>query len=168
MRTTDSKMLDIAPVDPALLLWREDQMVPLYDRIPDSYLAAIAHRGVREVSLGVGSGSDVVLHAMGKAFDRATVASVTRRLLTAGIVVTAHFAVGHPNEEDRDWKCTTNLIDHLVAAADNRPGCFRATAVPYASHLAARPAVARRCASITKAQRARDRAAAYIPADARW
>lgn len=77
-------------------VWDATGRINVLDRLSDSDLEVLVGNGLREVALGIESGSDAILKAMDKRIDAAMTERVARRLLTHGIGVKGYFILGFP------------------------------------------------------------------------
>ncbi|MFJ7996790.1 B12-binding domain-containing radical SAM protein [Streptomyces sp. NPDC096310] len=108
-------------------VWDATGRINVLDRLEDTLLDTLAANGLREVALGIESGSDRVLKAMDKRITVDMTASVTRRLLERGIGVKGYFILGYPGELTDDLTATVEHIQRLWDLADRLPGRFRAS-----------------------------------------
>lgn len=108
-------------------VWDATGRINVLHRLPDSMLDTLAANGLREVALGIESGSDRVLRSMDKRITSNMVRSVTRRLLERGIGVKGYFILGYPGELTDDLAATVEQIHRLWEIADHLPGSFRAS-----------------------------------------
>lgn len=95
--------------------------------LSDSELDLLVQNGLREVALGIESGSDRILSAMDKRIDAEMTACVARRLVAHGIGVKGYFILGFPGETHEDIEATVRHIRNLWAIADSNPGDVRAS-----------------------------------------
>ncbi|GGZ10149.1 radical SAM protein [Streptomyces nitrosporeus] len=108
-------------------VWDATGRINVLDRVSDAELDRLVRNGLREVALGVESGSDRVLKAMDKRIDAEMTERVTRRLTEHGIGVKAYFILGFPGESHDDLQATVRHIHNLWAIADTNPGDVRAS-----------------------------------------
>ncbi|WP_262928288.1 radical SAM protein [Streptomyces sp. CBMA370] len=84
--------------------------------------------GLREVALGIESGSDRVLAGMDKRITAEMTEKVAARLLARGIGVKGYFILGYPGEEQADLDATVRHIHTLWNITDQYgSGRFRAS-----------------------------------------
>ncbi|MEV8475571.1 radical SAM protein [Streptomyces sp. NPDC051173] len=108
-------------------VWDATGRINVLHRADDALLDTLAHNGLREVALGIESGSDRILHAMDKRITADMTETVTRRLLQRGIGVKGYFILGYPGEQPDDLDATVRHIQNLWHLADTLPGRFRAS-----------------------------------------
>lgn len=108
-------------------VWDATGRINVLDREPDTMLDTMRTAGLREVALGIESGSERILHAMDKRITPAMTHDVTRRLLERGIGVKGYFILGYPGESREDALMTIRHIHDLWALADRSEGTFRAS-----------------------------------------
>jgi radical SAM superfamily enzyme YgiQ (UPF0313 family) len=84
---------------------------------PDSVNREIAHLAARagcfQLGLGVESGDDGMLRAVGKEINVGDVRRAFRVIKDAGIAIDAYFILGHPNESEEQMKRTVDLVAEL-------------------------------------------------------
>ncbi|MFF0746678.1 B12-binding domain-containing radical SAM protein [Streptomyces sp. NPDC004111] len=112
-------------------VWDATGRINIFDKADDALLDTLAANGLREVALGIESGSDTVLAHMDKRITARMTEEVTERLLARGIHVKGYFILGHPAEGREDLDATLRHIHHLWALADRLPGNFRASAFEF-------------------------------------
>ncbi|MFF3174752.1 B12-binding domain-containing radical SAM protein [Streptomyces sp. NPDC057900] len=108
-------------------VWDATGRINVLHRADDATLDTLARNGLREVALGIESGSDRVLAAMDKRITADMTASVAHRLMARGINVKGYFILGYPGEGREDIDATVRHIHHLWDTADRLPGAFRAS-----------------------------------------
>lgn len=108
-------------------VWDATGRINILDRADDALLDSLAANGLREVALGIESGSDRVLKVMDKRITADMTLSVTRRLLERGINVKGYFILGHPAEQPEDLTATVQHVRNLWDQSDKLPGRFRAS-----------------------------------------
>ncbi|MFE7127659.1 B12-binding domain-containing radical SAM protein [Streptomyces sp. NPDC057617] len=108
-------------------VWDATGRINVLHRADGSLLDALARNGLREVALGIESGSDRVLADMDKRITAAMTERVTRRLLERGIGVKGYFILGYPGERHEDLEATVRHIQRLWDLADRLGGSFRAS-----------------------------------------
>ncbi|MFF5129968.1 B12-binding domain-containing radical SAM protein [Streptomyces syringium] len=108
-------------------VWDATGRINVLHRADDDLLDTLARNGLREVALGIESGSDRMLKAMDKRITAEMTATVTRRLLQRGIGVKGYFILGYPGERLADLKATVRHIHNLWGLGDTLPGTFRAS-----------------------------------------
>lgn len=107
--------------------WDATGRINVLDHTSDAMLNTLAANGLREVALGIESGSDRVLRYIDKRITPEMAVRVTHRLLTRGINVKGYFILGFPGETKREIDDTETLIHRLWDATDHLPGTFRAS-----------------------------------------
>ncbi|MGW2837595.1 B12-binding domain-containing radical SAM protein [Streptomyces sp. NPDC001493] len=107
--------------------WDATGRINVLDREDDHSLASLAANGLREVALGIESGSARILQKMDKRITPEMTHTVTRRLLERGINVKGYFILGYPGESHADARETVAHIHQLWELSDRLPGTFRAS-----------------------------------------
>ncbi|MBX9397892.1 B12-binding domain-containing radical SAM protein [Streptomyces sp. TRM72054] len=108
-------------------VWDATGRINVLHRADDALLDTLAANGLREVALGIESGSDRVLRAMDKRITADMTASVARRLMARGINVKGYFILGYPDERRDDLDATVSHIHSLWTLSGRLPGAFRAS-----------------------------------------
>ncbi|MFJ7523961.1 B12-binding domain-containing radical SAM protein [Streptomyces griseus] len=108
-------------------VWDATGRINVLDRLGDDELDRLASNGLREVALGIESGSDRILQAMDKRITADMTERVTQRLVERGIGVKGYFILGFPQESHEDIEATVRHIHNLWSLADRHPGRFRAS-----------------------------------------
>ncbi len=106
-------------------VWDATGRINILDRLSDHDLEALVGNGLREVALGIESGSDTILHAMDKRITAEMTERVARRLVRHGIGVKGYFILGFPGETRDDLAATVRHIRNLWEIADQNPGELR-------------------------------------------
>ncbi|SEO55389.1 B12-binding domain-containing radical SAM protein [Actinacidiphila rubida] len=112
-------------------VWDATGRINVLHREPDSMLDTLVSAGMREVALGIESGSDRVLAAMDKRITADMTLSVAERLMTRGVSVKGYFILGYPGEEPEDLAATLAHVHKLWDLSDRLPGGFRASAFEF-------------------------------------
>lgn len=107
--------------------WDATGRINVLHRLPDTMLDRLAECGLREVALGVESGSQRVLTYVDKRISPAMVLEVVRRLTERGIRVKGYFILGFPTETRPELQATVDLIHRLWGLTAAMPGTFRAS-----------------------------------------
>ncbi|MFE9454040.1 B12-binding domain-containing radical SAM protein [Streptomyces sp. NPDC006739] len=108
-------------------VWDATGRINVLDRLTDADLDRLVTNGLREVALGIESGSDRILAAMDKRIDAEMTERVARRLVAHGIGVKGYFILGFPGETQTDLDATVGHIRNLWAISDQHPGDVRAS-----------------------------------------
>ncbi|MFI9040878.1 B12-binding domain-containing radical SAM protein [Streptomyces sp. NPDC053726] len=108
-------------------VWDATGRINVLDRLADSEFERLVENGLREVALGIESGSDRILDAMDKRIDAEMTERVARRLVAHGIGVKGYFILGFPGETHDDIEATVRHIRNLWSIADSNPGDVRAS-----------------------------------------
>ncbi|MEE1740189.1 radical SAM protein [Streptomyces sp. BE147] len=108
-------------------VWDATGRINVLDRLNDRELDRLVQNGLREVALGIESGSDRILRAMDKRIDAEMTERVARRLVSHGIGVKGYFILGFPGESYDDIRATVRHIHNLWSIADSNPGDIRAS-----------------------------------------
>jgi len=108
-------------------VWDATGRINILYRADDALLDTLAANGLREVALGIESGSQRLLAYMGKRIYPEMTRSVLRRLLARGISVKGYFILGFPTESRDELDATVRHVYELWDIADSAPGRFRAS-----------------------------------------
>lgn len=108
-------------------VWDATGRINVLHRADDELLDTLARNGLREVALGIESGSDRVLASMDKRITAEMTERVADRLLRRGISVKGYFILGYPGEQRDDLDATVRHIHNLWDIADDSPARFRAS-----------------------------------------
>ncbi|MEU3193259.1 radical SAM protein [Streptomyces sp. NPDC006992] len=108
-------------------VWDATGRINVLHRADDEMLDTLARNGLREVALGIESGSDRILSDMDKRITADMTENVAHRLLERGINVKGYFILGYPGEQREDLDDTVRHIHDLWDFADQAPGTFRAS-----------------------------------------
>ncbi|MGW3627813.1 B12-binding domain-containing radical SAM protein [Streptomyces sp. NPDC000880] len=108
-------------------VWDATGRINVLARESDAMLRTMAANGLREVALGIESGSARILEKMDKRIDPEMTLTVTRRLLEHGINTKGYFILGYPGENREDAAATIRHIHQLWELSDRLPGTFRAS-----------------------------------------
>jgi radical SAM superfamily enzyme YgiQ (UPF0313 family) len=108
-------------------VWDATGRINILHRASDGLLDTLAANGLREVALGVESGSERLLGYMGKRITPAMTRSVVSRLLARGISVKGYFILGFPTETRQELDATVAHVHDLWDIAAGQPGRFRAS-----------------------------------------
>ncbi|MFD5781718.1 B12-binding domain-containing radical SAM protein [Streptomyces sp. NPDC126933] len=108
-------------------VWDATGRINVLDRLDNTELELLVDNGLREVALGIESGSDRILSAMDKRIDAEMTERVARRLVEHGIGVKGYFILGFPGETHEDIQATVRHIRNLWSIADSNPGDVRAS-----------------------------------------
>ncbi|GGP35130.1 B12-binding domain-containing radical SAM protein [Streptomyces melanogenes] len=112
-------------------VWDATGRINIIDKADDALLDQLADCGLREVALGIESGSDRVLQQMDKRITAAMTERAAERMLARGINVKGYFIMGYPGEQPEDLDATMRHIHNLWKIADRSPGTFRASAFEF-------------------------------------
>ncbi|WP_433270783.1 B12-binding domain-containing radical SAM protein [Actinosynnema sp. CS-041913] len=112
-------------------VWDATGRINVLHRASDATLDTLASNGLREVALGIESGSDRMLTLIDKRIDSAMTRQVVRRLTERGINVKGYFILGFPTETQHEVDTTVHLVHELWNLADRLPGHFRASVFEY-------------------------------------
>ncbi|WP_405914557.1 B12-binding domain-containing radical SAM protein [Streptomyces sp. NBC_00728] len=108
-------------------VWDATGRINVLDRLSNRDLDVLVHNGLREVALGIESGSDAILKAMDKRINADMTERIARRLLSRGIGVKGYFILGFPGETRADLDATVRHIRNLWDIADHSTGDIRAS-----------------------------------------
>jgi len=108
-------------------VWDATGRINILHRADDELLDVLVANGLREVALGIESGSERLLRYMGKRITPEMTRSVVRRLTQRGISVKGYFILGFPTETREELEDTVRLVYELWAIAAGQPGRFRSS-----------------------------------------
>jgi radical SAM superfamily enzyme YgiQ (UPF0313 family) len=111
--------------------WDATGRINVLHRASDATLDVLVRNGLREVALGIESGSERMLTYIDKRISPEMARSVVRRLTERGINVKGYFILGFPTETRDEIDATVRLVHDLWDATDALPGRFRASAFEY-------------------------------------
>jgi anaerobic magnesium-protoporphyrin IX monomethyl ester cyclase len=111
--------------------WDATGRINVLNRLDDAALGTLAANGLREVALGIESGSQRMLTLIDKRITSGMTRDVVRRLTRHGIGVKGYFILGFPTETAEEIDATVTLIRDLRDITDPMPGWFRASAFEY-------------------------------------
>lgn len=111
--------------------WDATGRINVLNRASDATLDTLADNGLREVALGIESGSQRLLTLIDKRIDPSMAQAVVRRLTERGINVKGYFILGFPTETREEIYTTVRLVHDLWELTDPLPGRFRASAFEY-------------------------------------
>jgi len=112
-------------------VWDATGRINVLHRASDTTLDTLACNGLREVALGIESGSERMLTLIDKRIDPDMTKTVVRRLTERGIDVKGYFILGFPTETPAEIAATVRLVRDLWDRTDPLPGRFRASAFEY-------------------------------------
>ncbi|WP_200873304.1 B12-binding domain-containing radical SAM protein [Actinokineospora spheciospongiae] len=102
--------------------WDATGRINVLHREPDNILDTLRTNGLREVALGIESGSERMLDLIDKRIDPDITLSVVRRLTERGINVKGYFILGLPTEISDEVDATVDLVHRLWDTTENHPG----------------------------------------------
>ncbi|MFF9221865.1 B12-binding domain-containing radical SAM protein [Streptomyces viridosporus] len=108
-------------------VWDATGRINVLNRLTDADLDRLVANGLREVALGIESGSDRILAVMDKRIDAEMTERVARRLVAHGIGVKGYFILGFPGETKEDLDATIQHIRNLWDISDLNTGDIRAS-----------------------------------------
>ncbi|GAA2880965.1 hypothetical protein GCM10010517_43790 [Streptosporangium fragile] len=108
-------------------VWDATGRINVLHRLPDATLDLLTACGLREVALGIESGSERMLAYIDKRITCGMVTGVVRRLTARGIRVKGYFILGFPTETRAELAATVDLIHRLWDLTDTADGTFRAS-----------------------------------------
>lgn len=111
--------------------WDATGRINILHRASNPTLDVLAANGLREVALGVESGSERILTCIDKRITAEMARAVVRRLVERGINVKGYFILGFPTETREEVDATVRLVHEMWELADSLPGDFRASAFEY-------------------------------------
>lgn len=108
-------------------VWDATGRINVLNRLVDADLDRLVTNGLREVALGIESGSTRILKAMDKRIDAEMTERVARRLVAHGIGVKGYFILGFPGETQEDLDATVRHVHNLWDISDRHTGDVRAS-----------------------------------------
>jgi anaerobic magnesium-protoporphyrin IX monomethyl ester cyclase len=111
--------------------WDATGRINVLDKMKDADLEILRRNGLREVALGVESGSVRMLDYIDKRITPEMAENVVRRLTEKGISVKGYFIVGFPTETAEEIDATVELVHRLWEMTDKLPGAFTASMFEY-------------------------------------
>lgn len=111
--------------------WDATGRINVLYRASGKTLDTLAANGLREVALGVESGSERMLALIDKRITPDMTRTVVRRLTEHGINVKGYFILGFPTETVSEVDTTVRLVHDLWELADPLPGRFRTSVFEY-------------------------------------
>jgi radical SAM superfamily enzyme YgiQ (UPF0313 family) len=111
--------------------WDATGRINILNRLDDEALERLAAAGLREVALGIESGSQRMLTLIDKRITPGMARDVVARLTRHGISVKGYFILGFPGETASEVDATVALIRELWEITDLLPGGFTASAFEY-------------------------------------
>ncbi|GGU84969.1 B12-binding domain-containing radical SAM protein [Lentzea flava] len=111
--------------------WDATGRINVLDRTSDDMLDTLADNGLREVALGIESGSERMLGQIDKRITPDMTVSVVRRLSERGIRVKGYFILGLPTETREEIDSTVRLVHRLWDITEGTPQQFRASVFEY-------------------------------------
>ncbi|TVT52065.1 B12-binding domain-containing radical SAM protein [Amycolatopsis rhizosphaerae] len=112
-------------------VWDATGRINVLHRASDETLDTLANNGLREVALGIESGSERMLELIDKRINPQMTRTVVRRLTERGINVKGYFILGFPTETCAEIDSTVRLIHTLWDLTEPLPGQFRASVFEY-------------------------------------
>jgi radical SAM superfamily enzyme YgiQ (UPF0313 family) len=112
-------------------VWDATGRINVLDRASDATLDTLARNGLREVALGIESGSQRMLELIDNRIDPSMTQRVVRRLTEHGINVKGYFILGFPTETRTEIDTTVRLVHDLWDLTESLSGQFRASAFEY-------------------------------------
>lgn len=111
--------------------WDATGRINVFARVSDDQLVELEANGLREVALGIESGSERMLSLIDKRIHPDMTRSVVDRLTRHGISVKGYFILGFPTETEAEMRSTVSLVRDLWSIADKNGGSFRASAFEF-------------------------------------
>lgn len=108
-------------------VWDATGRINVLRKADDALLDTLVANGLREVAVGIESGSERLLRYMGKKITPEMTRAVVRRLTERGISVKGYFILGFPTETRSELDATVRHVRDLWDVASGMPGSFRAS-----------------------------------------
>jgi anaerobic magnesium-protoporphyrin IX monomethyl ester cyclase len=111
--------------------WDATGRINVLSRLNESDLQRLAANGLREVALGIESGSERMLKLIDKRITPEMTRTVIGRLIDNGISVKGYFILGLPTETCSEVDATVSLVHDLWKLTADTPAMFRASVFEY-------------------------------------
>ncbi len=111
--------------------WDATGRINVLARLDDADIRRLAANGLREVALGIESGSERMLRLIDKRITPEMTRTVVKRLVDNGISVKGYFILGLPTETCAEVDETVALIHDLWELTADTPAMFRASVFEY-------------------------------------
>ena len=111
--------------------WDATGRINILNRLTDQHLDRLVAAGLREVALGIESGSERMLRLTDKRITPDMARDVVTRLSRHGINVKGYFIFGFPGETTEEVDATAALIRELWDITDPLPGGLIVSAFEY-------------------------------------
>ncbi|MFH0242680.1 B12-binding domain-containing radical SAM protein [Streptomyces sp. HK10] len=108
-------------------VWDATGRINILARADNALIDTLVANGLREVALGIESGSERLLGYMDKRITPEMIRSVVTRLTQRGVGVKGYFILGFPTETRAELEATVRLVHDLWDITDPLPGRFRAS-----------------------------------------
>lgn len=108
-------------------VWDATGRINVLARESDKTLEQLLDNGLREVALGIESGSERMLAHIDKRITQDMIRSTVTRLVQRGISVKGYFILGFPGETRAEMRQTVDLVHELWDLTDHAPGRFRSS-----------------------------------------
>jgi radical SAM superfamily enzyme YgiQ (UPF0313 family) len=112
-------------------VWDATGRINVLDRVTDDVLDSLVANGLREVALGIESGSERMLSRIDKRITPEMTIKTVRRLVERGINVKGYFILGMPTETVAELDLTVALVQRLWDETENSAGVFRSSVFEY-------------------------------------
>jgi anaerobic magnesium-protoporphyrin IX monomethyl ester cyclase len=93
--------------------WEAEANLNDIKKLNDEEITELQGSGLRQIQIGVDSGSEKILRFLNKSLDLNCLKKENKRLNKYNIQIKYNFLVGYIGEDIEDLKCTTKLIDDL-------------------------------------------------------
>lgn len=108
-------------------VWDATGRINVLARENDQVLDRLVANGLREVALGIESGSERMLAYIDKRITQDMIRSTVTRLVARGISVKGYFILGFPGETRAEMGQTVDLVRELWDITAHAPGRFRSS-----------------------------------------
>jgi radical SAM superfamily enzyme YgiQ (UPF0313 family) len=108
-------------------VWDATGRINVLARETDTALGRLVANGLREVALGIESGSERMLAYIDKRITQDMIRSVVTRLVGRGISVKGYFILGFPGESRAEMAQTVDLVRELWDLTEGARGRFRSS-----------------------------------------
>lgn len=108
-------------------VWDATGRINVLARESDQVLDRLVANGLREVALGIESGSERMLAYIDKRITQDMIRSTVTRLVARGISVKGYFILGLPGETRAEMGQTVDLVRELWDITAHGPGRFRSS-----------------------------------------
>lgn len=96
-----------------IFVWDANGRINVFHQFGKEFIQRLKNVGLREISLGIESGSDDMLKKIGKRNTRSMILPTVRKIMECGISVKGFFIMGFPSETKEQINETVSVIAEL-------------------------------------------------------